>query len=225
MADSTYPTEPLRLAFDAESAFDDLGLGDLYEYDHEMLGLREDAIDEELFDAFATPDERVRLEEFRAVLRSPGMTVRGTDAWTREMALMQDVGAIAKAVRGRAEAAGHPQSDALSSASAVSIEAGRLWEQDLTKYAEAYLTTARRYLTERGISRGVELVAPQEWQESDWCELSDQIHEYARANAPMPMTGEAPDHSDGTPANALRRAGLSYLDRVRLATIRPLPLD
>jgi hypothetical protein len=43
------------------------------------------------------------------------------------------------------------------------------------------------------------------------------VHEYARANAPLPMTGDAPDHSDGSPADALRRAGLTYIDRARQA--------
>ncbi len=41
------------------------------------------------------------------------------------------------------------------------------------------------------------------------------MHEYARIHAPLPMTGDAPDYSEGTPADALRRTGLTYTERAR----------
>ena len=90
-----------------------------------------------------------------------------------------------------------------------------LFARDLAAYAEAYLTAARQYLTEQGITCGVELVTTPVGEIPTWDALSDQVHEYARANAPLPMTGEAPDYSDGTPADALRRAGLTYTGRAR----------
>ncbi|WP_433862699.1 hypothetical protein ACR5MH_0215 (plasmid) [Streptomyces sp. L7] len=90
-----------------------------------------------------------------------------------------------------------------------------LFARDLAAYAEAYLTAARRYLTERGITCGVELVTTPAGEIPTWDALTDQVHEYARASAPLPMTGEAPNHSDGTPADAVRRAGLTYTDRAR----------
>lgn len=90
-----------------------------------------------------------------------------------------------------------------------------LYARDLAAYAEGYLTAARRYLTERRITCGVELVTTAVGEIPSWDALTDQVHEYARANAPLPMTGAAPHHSDGTPADALRRAGLTYTDRAR----------
>lgn len=96
----------------------------------------------------------------------------------------------------------------------------RLWEQDLAKYAEAYQATALRYLTERGATCGVEVVAlpfphPQRVR---WDSLAEQIDEYARRHTPLPMTGAAPDWSEGTPGDALRRAGLTYTARVEAAS-------
>ena len=42
----------------------------------------------------------------------------------------------------------------------------------------------------------------------EWDPLIDELHEHARKNAPLPMTGAAPDWTSGTPADALHRAGL-----------------
>jgi hypothetical protein len=94
----------------------------------------------------------------------------------------------------------------------VAIE--RLWESDQAAYTEAYRTTAQRYLTERGATCGVELVAmPAQGTSVAWDGLAEQIHDYAREHTPLPMTGSAPNLSEGTPADALRRAGLTYTAR------------
>ncbi len=94
-----------------------------------------------------------------------------------------------------------------------------LWEQDQAAYVEAYRAAAQRYLTECGATCGVEIVAaplphPDPLR---WDGLAEQVDEYARSHAPLPMTGEVPDYSDGTPADALRRAGLTYTNRARPA--------
>jgi hypothetical protein len=90
----------------------------------------------------------------------------------------------------------------------------QLWEADQAAYAEAYRATALRYLTERGATCGVELVStPAENGETAWDGLAVQIDEYARAHTPLPMTGSAPDWTDGLPAEALRRGGLAYTAR------------
>jgi hypothetical protein len=89
-----------------------------------------------------------------------------------------------------------------------------LFEQDQTAYAEAYRATAQRYLTERGATCGVELVAlPAQGTSAAWDGVADEIEEHARVHTPLPMTGSAPDWSEGTPADALRRAGLTYTAR------------
>ena len=51
--------------------------------------------------------------------------------------------------------------------------------------------------------------------ELEWDPLIDELHEHARKNAPLPMTGAAPDWTSGTPADALHRAGLTYVTRAQ----------
>lgn len=90
-----------------------------------------------------------------------------------------------------------------------------LWDQDQAAYAEAYRATAQRYLTERGATCGVEIVAaplphPDPLR---WDGLAERVDEYTRTHTPLPMTGSAPDWTEGTPADALRRAGLTYTAR------------
>lgn len=90
-----------------------------------------------------------------------------------------------------------------------------LFEEDQRAYTAAYLDTAARYLAELGGRCGVELgreTAPYAWDG-----LADTIEDYARQHTPLPMTGRAPETSDGTPADALRRAGLTYTARVEAA--------
>lgn len=90
----------------------------------------------------------------------------------------------------------------------------RLWEQDIAAYTAAYQATAQRYLTEQGATCGVETVAaPPAGIPARWDELAERLHEYARQHTPLPATGSVPDWSDGTPADALRRAGLTYTAR------------
>ena len=84
----------------------------------------------------------------------------------------------------------------------------KLWEQDLAAYTEAYFAPARRYLTDRGVTCGVKLTTVPTGELATWEALTDHLHEYARANAPLPMTVEAPDHSDGSPAAVLRQPHL-----------------
>lgn len=210
-----YRTEPVRLAFDAEDVFYDLGLADLYEQEAAAAGSREDAIDEELFNAVATPEERARIAEIQAAM--PSWAEGGDGDRELSVSLMQEASTITEAIAARAEAAGEPLIAALTSARTVTATVEKLWEQDLAAYTEAYLAAARRYLTDRGVTCGVELATIPTGELATWDALTDQVHEYARANAPLPMTGEAPDHSDGSPADALRRAGLTYTDRARQA--------
>ncbi|CAM5540228.1 hypothetical protein [Leifsonia shinshuensis] len=92
-----------------------------------------------------------------------------------------------------------------------------LWEQDKVAYTAAYLAAARRYLTDRGATVDVELAAPIAGAAATWDDLTDQMQQYARSHTPLPATGAIPDYSDGTPADALRRAGLAYIDRARQA--------
>ena len=89
----------------------------------------------------------------------------------------------------------------------------RLWEQDKTAYTEAFRATAERYLTEIGATCGVQIADGP--PRTAWDGAEEKLHEYARQHTPLPMTGSAPDWSDGTPADALRRAGRTYTARAQ----------
>ena len=166
-----FRTEPVRLAFDAEDVFYDLGLSDLYESDAEALGRREDAIDEELFEAVATPEERAQIADIQATM--PSWDAADEADRARAAALMQEARTIAEAIMSRAEASGQPQAAALMSAREASATVRKLWEQDLAAYTEAYLAAARRYLTDRGVTCGVELATTPVSETPTWDALSD----------------------------------------------------
>lgn len=122
-----YRTDPVRLAFDAEDVFYDLGLSDLYESDAETLSRREDAIDEELFEAVATPEERSQIADIQAAM--PSWDAADDAERARGAALMQEAHVIAEAITQRAEATGQPQTAALLSAREASAAVRTLWER------------------------------------------------------------------------------------------------
>jgi len=92
---------------------------------------------------------------------------------------------------------------------------GRLREQDMNAYAQAYAATARQALTERGIEIDVEVIRTPDYEtpSEPWDALSDELHEIARERTPLPVTGQAPDWSTGTPADAVRATGRTYTAR------------
>jgi hypothetical protein len=52
-----------------------------------------------------------------------------------------------------------------------------------------------------------------------WDAMAQQVYGYAREHTPLPMTGAVSDWSDGTPADALGRAGLTYTARAAAPTV------
>ncbi|MGW9114506.1 hypothetical protein [Microbacterium sp. NPDC055683] len=92
-----------------------------------------------------------------------------------------------------------------------------LWVGDVAAYREAYTAAVRQALTARGLTFGVELVEHIDQLDRRLdaidTQLTDELRAHARATAPLPMTGEAPDWSEGTPADALIRAGQTYAER------------
>ena len=101
-----------------------------------------------------------------------------------------------------------------------------LWEQDQQQYREAYGAAVRQHLDELGMPVGVVEVVDTLSGQADAAlgeyerlsfevaEFVDELHAHAQKAAVLTMSGEAPDWSDGTPADALRRAGRTYLDRI-----------
>lgn len=201
-------TEPIRLSFDAEDEFQGFGIYDLY--DEETTALRQAVEDAEdaVFEAVATPAETARLLEIRT-------EVPALEAGDRRrlLALFEESGSIVRAVEARAAAEQHPLMPALIAARRAQDAVEKLWDADLAAYQAAYRDTVRAAIAERGGHVDVELVPyaePESW-EAD--ELADQLHTLARESTPLPMTGHAPDFTDGTPADGLRRAGLTYTHR------------
>lgn len=101
----------------------------------------------------------------------------------------------------------------LETAERIAETIDTLAEQDKTAYFEAYQRTVREMLAELGVTAPVEVVRDDQPQTLVGDPVTARLHETARARTPLPMTGEAPDCSEGTPADALRRIGLTYTQR------------
>lgn len=113
----------------------------------------------------------------------------------------------------------HEQDDSLTEeqvarADAIAASIDRLWKQNQAAYREAYLASIRHELTRRGLTVEVEAI-DEPAGTLTWEPFTDELHELARKNTPLPMTGEAPDWAEGTPADALHRAGLTYTARAQ----------
>jgi hypothetical protein len=210
-----YRTEPVRIEVDVEDVFYDFGLTDLYERDVDELATRAAAAAEAVFEAYATPEERARIGEIQAVTTN----VIGTDdaLFEQTKPLMEEAQAIVEAIAQRATAADDPLAAALAAAEAAEETARDLWEQDQAAYREAYTAAIRQALTDRGLTVEVEVVEPNGAELGEWNPLVDELHQHARKSTPLPMSGAAPDWTDGTPADALHRAGLTYIMRAQEA--------
>lgn len=91
----------------------------------------------------------------------------------------------------------------------------RLREEDMAAYAEAYAATVRQALTDRGIDVDVQVIRTPDFQPpaEQWDPLASELHEIAWERTPLPATGQAPDWSNGSPADAIRAAGRTYTAR------------
>jgi hypothetical protein len=213
-------TDPVRVGLDVEGTFDELGLYRLYEDEVDVLARAVDAADDALWEAVATDDEKQRLaaniaarqklDAERVAGRSEAEDRAYVDA---SVALYNEAGDIIRPVHERATAEGHPLAAALAAAQGLLDAVNKVWEQDQVDYVTAYRSTVNRLLSERGMRVDVELVTEGDWP--DWDELTDELHQEAREQTPLPMTGEAPDWTLTTPAESLRRAGLLYTDRAK----------
>lgn len=179
--------------------------------------------DDALAEVYATAEERTRIKKMErarvekiCAARTDGVDPDVVARVVRSESLEEEMRAIAKAIIQRAAAADDPLVAALTAAENAMSAPFELWEQDQAAYREAYTAAIRQALTDRGLMVEVEVVeARGEWE---WDPLIDELHEYARKNAPLPMTGTAPDWTNGTPADALHRAGLTYLARAQATT-------
>ncbi|MBX6358174.1 MAG: hypothetical protein IRZ05_20290 [Micromonosporaceae bacterium] len=95
-----------------------------------------------------------------------------------------------------------------------------LMDLDRARYLTAYTRVVRELAAARGATVPVEVV-PVDGAEIPWWDLlAGELHQAALRRTPLPMTGTPPDWTTGTPADALRAAGLTYTARARLALTR-----
>lgn len=208
-------TEPVRLEFDVEDAFMDLGIYQMYE--EESAGAQDayQAARVAVFEGAATSEELARARELEAALNGVLGTALDEAETARVAAHFQEYDDLCARVWKRAEAAGGPLLESAAAAQRLSDEIDELWEADKLAYRDAYASAARQVLTDRGLDQiAVELVDAEAGDPWVWDELTEDLHEHARKSAALPMTGQSPDWTDGRPADALRRAGRTYADRV-----------
>ncbi|MGM7669288.1 hypothetical protein [Microbacterium sp. A93] len=118
----------------------------------------------------------------------------------------------------RDKAIKHEQDDSLTEEQIVEASARvdaiyELWDRDQAAYREAYTATVRQVLTARGLTCGVEVTETSLEVATPWDPVADELDAAARVSTPLPMTGRPPDWTEGIPADALRRAGLTYTAR------------
>jgi hypothetical protein len=207
-----YRTEPLRIPFAPLWVFEELGLVDLYDEAEEELIAQEDDADAAVFSAFSMAEERARLDAIVPEIEAAMSPEHGEVGRQRADALNDEIGEIAEAIQRRAREAGDPRGTTLAEAQAATEKLRTLWEEDLTRYQEAFARAIRQEIAARGLPSAVEFVAPTAVPGGP---DEDPLYVHALRTAALPMTGQAPDWSEGTPADALRRAGLTYTARVR----------
>lgn len=205
-----YRSEPLRIQADlGEAVFEEFGLFDLYDAEVDALAAREAAAYDAVFAALTTPEEQTRIEQLHTDI------ARVDDPTTRAELIRQAV-ELVETITDRAAASTHPLVLAHADAEALLTAAHRLWTQDQARYQEAYLDTFRQALTDRGLTLEITIDPdPGQWGSASLCSdpFLDELHDHARLVTPLPMTGDPPDWTHGTPADALRAAGLTYLNR------------
>lgn len=213
--------EPLRLIIDAQGALVDFGIFELYEDAGEQLARRIEDARDGLMRSAATPAEQARLADIEEVLAHWGPVIQGDVRRGRAAYLLEEWESTVQSAIRRAETAGDPLCEALAAAQTAERQLRILWEHDRAAYRDAYEAAVRLVLAERG--NPVDMVefvdalsdeAPGVGDESGWETLDSSIHARVVQLAPLPMTGEAPpDWRDGMPAEDLRRARLTYLER------------
>lgn len=213
-------TAPVVIHIRPEAELEGFGLRDLLDEERGAVDHECDQADTALIEAGLTPDERTRRAELEALadeLLAGGQVWHDDAVTNRYKQAMRELRDLADAAQRRGR---ERDSQAAAAHDAATAEAARfdaLWEADVAAYRDAVLDTACRLLRERGIDVPVELdqdtpsfPMPGEFYD----ELADEITAQTLEAAPLPMTGAPPDHSDGTPAQAVARAGLGYAARL-----------
>lgn len=210
----SYRTEPVRLSIDALDAFEHFGIDELYEEAIQAISDSEVSTRDTLFEALATDSERARLNELIEMMPEPLLAAESERGEALEN--MQERFSIIDEIEQRAIDEGNPLAAALTAARNDGEALEKLYAQDQASYSSAFLATLHQALSARHLSCGIEVIEPVNDQ-FEGESLREQLEEYARVFTPLPMTGEIPDWTEGKPADALRRSGLTYAARVQSA--------
>lgn len=203
-----YRTDPIRIVVDIDTIFDDLGLRALYEEADEQLRARHDGAFGSLLDEFATSEEADRLKELQG---DDGALAVGDPGVADRVHVMLEIN---RGIMERAMASDNPHVAAINEIDRVRESLEELWESDQEAYRSNFRSAMLQHLDDQGLRLDVEIL---NINDPAWTQPTDgrdvDLHQHALATAPLPMTGRPPEIINGSAAEALRRDGLTYLER------------
>ena len=201
------PVQRHAVYIDVDRIFAEFGLAGLYEEAFQHLEAQQRAG----FDLAATSEERDRITVIEANIPE----TETLDA--AALHLVREATDISQRVADRART---DKENPFNAARRALEAIDELWFSDQDAYVATDQTVLRRALLHRGVHDEVELLDEAEplrvRPASEWDAIAADLHQAARQTTPLPMTGAAPDWTTGTPADALRRANLTYIDRLRV---------
>ncbi|PPF40668.1 hypothetical protein C5B93_03545 [Rathayibacter sp. AY1A2] len=199
-------TTPVRVVVSAESDLEDFGLLDLADQDQIDLSAATDVDTAAMLQEHTTAEETARIAAIAAEMSDPEQ-VRAEH--------YDQLGEIHQAVLDRARDAGDPRYDVYYATERLSRAITEVWDRDVAAYQDAYLAVIRDTLTARGLTTGVEVVAFADRDTGIYDEdLADDLRDVALLATPLPVIG-APGEERKITVDALRAAGLSYIERAR----------
>ncbi|MBO0984911.1 hypothetical protein [Rathayibacter sp. SD072] len=199
-------TAPVRVVVSAESDLEDFGLLDLADQDQIDLSVSTDVETAAMFQEHTTAEELARTAAIAAEMSDPEQLRAEHYA---------QLGEIHEAVLTRAQEAGDPRYDSYRSTEQLSHAINVVWDRDVAAYQDAYLAVVRDTLTARGLTTGVEVVAFADRDTGVYDEaLAEELRDIALLTTPLPVIG-VPHDEHRIPIDALRAAGLSYIERAR----------
>ncbi|MCM6761139.1 hypothetical protein NB037_01790 [Rathayibacter sp. ZW T2_19] len=199
-------TTPVRVVASAESDLEDFGLLDLADQDQIDLSASTDVDTAAMFQEHTTAEELAQTAAIATEMSDPEQLRAEHYA---------QLGEIHQAVLTRAQEAGDPRYDTYRSTEQLSHAINDVWDRDVAAYQDAYLAVIRDTLTARGLTTGIEVVAYADRDSGVYDEaLAEELRDLALLTTPLPVIG-APRDEHRIPVDALRAAGLSYIERAR----------
>ncbi|WP_181027282.1 MULTISPECIES: hypothetical protein [unclassified Rathayibacter] len=199
-------TTPVSVVVSAESDLEDFGLLALADQDQIDLFASTDVDTAAMTQEHTTAEETARIAAFAAEMSTAGSL--STEQY-------EQLGEIHHAVLNRAKDAGDPRYDLYRATERLSRAITEVWDRDVAAYQDAYLTVVRDTLTSRGLTTGIKVVGFADRDTGIYDEdLAHDLRDVALLTTPLPVIG-APREERKMTVDALRAAGLSYIERAR----------